>query len=99
MSFSLHPTVSQISYYIRLTVCLAILAAAGCVGARAQIVRTDSVAGGVISSDSIRKAFDNGPYFGLYKDNYFIFGTSVGQRPTRENSNSRYQYRSVSPSR
>ena len=66
MSFSLHPTVSQISYYIRLTVCLAILAAAGCVGARAQIVRTDSVAGGVISSDSIRKAFDNGPYFGLY---------------------------------
>ena len=37
----------------------------------AQIVRTDAN----VSSDSIRKAFDDGPYFGLYKDNYFIFGT------------------------
>lgn len=91
MSFSLHPTVNPISYYLRITVCVAILAAAGCIGTRAQIVRTDSVAGAVISSDSIRKAFDDGPYFGLYKDNYFIFGTSVGQRPTRENSNIKFQ--------
>ena len=91
MSFSLHPTVNPISYYIRITVCVAILAAAGCIDARSQIVRTDSVAGSVISSDSIRKAFDDGPYFGLYKDNYFIFGTSVGQRPTKENSNIKFQ--------
>ena len=91
MSFSLHPTVNPISYYIRITVRVAILAAAGCIDARSQIVRTDSVAGSVISSDSIRKAFDDGPYFGLYKDNYFIFGTSVGQRPTKENSNIKFQ--------
>lgn len=53
----------------------------------AQIVRPDNA----ISSDSIREAFDNGPYFGLYKDNYFIFGTSVGPRPSRENTNIKFQ--------
>ncbi|MDE6652620.1 MAG: phospholipase A [Paramuribaculum sp.] len=44
-----------------------------------------------ISSDSLRKALDNGPYFGLYKDNYFIFGTSVGPKPTRQNTNIKFQ--------
>lgn len=58
-----------------------------CPGAMAQIVRPDSS----ISSDSIRRAFDDGPYFGLYKDNYFIFGTSLGPRPTRENTNIKFQ--------
>lgn len=53
----------------------------------AQIVRTDVA----VSSDSIRRAFDDGPYFGLYKDNYFIFGTSVGPKPTAENSNVKFQ--------
>ncbi len=43
------------------------------------------------TSDSIRKAMDNGPYFSLYKDNYFIFGTSIGPKPTRENSNIKFQ--------
>ncbi len=55
---------------------------------RAQIVARDSVA---ISADSVRRAFDDRPYFGLYKDNYFIFGTSIGSRPTRENSNVKFQ--------
>lgn len=56
-------------------------------GAGAQIVTTET-----ISSDSIREAFDKGPYFGLYKDNYFIFGTSVGhQRPSKENTNIKFQ--------
>lgn len=44
-----------------------------------------------INSDSIRRAFDDGHYFGLYKDNYFIFGTTVGQKPTKENSNIKFQ--------
>lgn len=64
-----------------------ILAIAWSVGAEGQIVRPETS----LSSDSIRRAFDNGPYFGLYKDNYFIFGTTVGQRPTRENSNVKFQ--------
>lgn len=56
--------------------------------ADAQIVNFNNE---VLQSDSVRRAFDNGPYFGLYKDNYFIFGTSVGPRPTRENSNVKFQ--------
>lgn len=45
----------------------------------------------LIDTDSLRRAMDNGPYFGLYKDNYFIFGTSIGQKPTKENSNVKFQ--------
>ncbi len=55
----------------------------------AQIVTTREE--GKISVDSIRKAMDDAPYFGLYKDNYFIFGTTIGQRPTKENSNVKFQ--------
>lgn len=44
-----------------------------------------------LDADSLRRDFDKQPYFGLYKDNYFIFGTTVGQKPTRENSNVKFQ--------
>lgn len=44
-----------------------------------------------INSDSLRRAYDRQPYFGLYKDNYFIFGSSIGPKPTRENSNVKFQ--------
>ena len=44
-----------------------------------------------IIADSIRRAFDDEPYFGLYKDNYFIFGTSIGPKPTKQNSNVKFQ--------
>lgn len=53
-----------------------------------QIVSLDNSS---VNSDSIREEFDKGPYFGLYKDNYFIFGTALGQRPTRENTNVKFQ--------
>lgn len=46
---------------------------------------------GVIDTDSVRRDFDKQPYFGLYKDNYFVFGTAVGPKPTRENSNVKFQ--------
>lgn len=42
-------------------------------------------------TDSLRRAFDSGPYFTFYKDNYFVFGTSIGPKPTRENSNVKFQ--------
>lgn len=44
-----------------------------------------------IDADSLRRDFDRQPYFGLYKDNYFAFGTSVGPKPTKENSNVKFQ--------
>lgn len=56
--------------------------------ASSQIVSLDN---GSVNSDSIRREFDKGPYFGLYKDNYFIFGPSVGHKPTRENTNVKFQ--------
>lgn len=41
--------------------------------------------------DSLRQEFDNGPYFGLYKDNYFEVGVPVGQKITRHNSDVKFQ--------
>lgn len=44
-----------------------------------------------LNGDSIRRAFDDQPYFGLYKDNYFIFGPAIGPKPSRENTNIKFQ--------
>lgn len=41
--------------------------------------------------DSIKNEFDYGPYFGLYKDNYFTAGTTIGHKPTRTNSDVKFQ--------
>lgn len=66
------------------TVCLAAVSMA----AGAQIV-TDSLER--VDTDSVRRAFDRGPYFGLYKDNYFIFGTAVNHTPTKTNTDIKFQ--------
>ncbi|MCH5216498.1 MAG: phospholipase A [Muribaculaceae bacterium] len=42
-------------------------------------------------TDSVRAEFDNGPYFTLYKDNYFIAGTTLGGRPNKTNSDVKFQ--------
>lgn len=57
--------------------------------ATAQILVTDKK--DIINTDSLRRDFDKQPYFGLYKDNYFIFGTSIGPKPTVQNSNVKFQ--------
>lgn len=57
-------------------------------GVNAQIVSEKNE---IIDTDSLRRDFDNQPYFGLYKDNYFIFGPPIGQRPTKENTNIKFQ--------
>ncbi len=59
------------------------------VAARAQIISQSPSE--VIDTDSVRKAFDNSPFFGLYKDNYFIFGPSVGPKATKANTNVKFQ--------
>ena len=55
---------------------------------RAQIISVD---GEKLDADSIRKDFDDRPYFGLYKDNYFIFGPAIGPKMTKENTNIKFQ--------
>lgn len=41
--------------------------------------------------DSLKKEFDYGPYFRLYKDNYFTVGTTIGKKPTATNSDVKFQ--------
>lgn len=44
-----------------------------------------------IDPDSVRAEFDKTPSFGLYKDNYFIFGSPIGHKATKENTNVKIQ--------
>ena len=46
---------------------------------------------GALDTDSIKRDFSNQPYYGLYKDNYFIFGPSVGPPATKQNTNIKFQ--------
>jgi phospholipase A1 len=58
--------------------------------ASAQIVVTGDK--DKFNADSIRSDYDNRPYFGLYKDNYFTAGTTVGtDKIRRTNSDVKFQ--------
>ncbi len=57
-------------------------------GTHSQILLTG---GEPISEDSVTRDFSNQPYFGIYKDNYFIFGPSVGPKATKQNTNVKFQ--------
>lgn len=75
---------------ILLTTVTALVALLLCVPvARGQILTTKAFE--ALTTDSVLRDFSNQPYFGLYKDNYFIFGPSVGPKPTKENTNIKFQ--------
>lgn len=58
--------------------------------ADAQIVNIPSEP--QINTDSLRRAFaDQHYYFGLYKDNYFIFGPPINKTPDKHNTNIKFQ--------
>lgn len=45
-----------------------------------------------VDVDSLKRAFaDTHYYFGLYKDNYFIFGPPIGKKPDKHNTNIKFQ--------
>lgn len=46
---------------------------------------------GVSMADSMRRELKTAPYFSLYKDNYFIVGTSLSETPTKHNSDAKFQ--------
>ena len=75
---------SHIIYRYILFVILAISA----YSAQAQIVKTSD---NNFNEDSVRNEFDRGSYFSLYKDNYFIAGTTLGSRPSTTNSDIKFQ--------
>lgn len=68
---------------------LSIVLLLSCLCAPAQILLTGG--GDPLDADSVKRDFSNQPYFGLYKDNYFIFGPSIGQRPDKTNTNVKFQ--------
>ena len=41
--------------------------------------------------DSVKRVFETIPSFGLYKDNYFSIGTTIGHRPDSYNSDVKFQ--------
>ncbi|MBR5086678.1 MAG: phospholipase A [Muribaculaceae bacterium] len=41
--------------------------------------------------DSLIHDFDNRPFFGIFKDNYFALGTAINQKPTEYNSDVKFQ--------
>ncbi|MDR2473676.1 MAG: phospholipase A [Tannerella sp.] len=43
------------------------------------------------NADSVRRELDTGPYFSLYKDNYFIGGVPLGDKIKANNSNVKFQ--------
>ncbi|MDE7159689.1 MAG: phospholipase A [Muribaculaceae bacterium] len=42
-------------------------------------------------TDSLTQELEYGPYFGLYRDNYFVVGTALGSKPTSTNSDVKFQ--------
>ena len=59
--------------------------------AKAQITTVDDNKKNEFNVDSIVKDFDSRPFFGLYKDNYFVAGTALNQKPTEFNSDVKFQ--------
>ena len=45
----------------------------------------------LLNADSILYDFDNRPFFGLYKDTYFVAGTALNTKPTEYNSDVKFQ--------
>ncbi len=43
------------------------------------------------NADSVRAVLDKMPYFTLFKDNYFVGGTTIGKNPTANNSDVKFQ--------
>lgn len=42
-------------------------------------------------NDSLKKELRYGPFFGFYKDNYFLVGSTLGGKPTAMNSDVKFQ--------
>ena len=67
---------------------LAAVALLGALPAHTQILKTEPK---VDLTDSLREEFDKGPYFSLYRDNYFAVGTTPTHKPNGDNSNVKFQ--------
>jgi len=55
----------------------------------AQILNYSSLE--VYNADSVRAELDKAPYFGSFRDSYFVGGLPIGHRPTAQNSDVKFQ--------
>lgn len=70
-------------------VCLvALLILAGTIPMSGQITTIKSAE--KLNADSILQDYDNRPFFGIYRDNYFTVGTALNQKPTKFNSDVKF---------
>jgi len=75
--------------FLRSLIALVALLLADAPAVQAQIVTIDKE--NEFNADSIRRDFDSRPYFGMYKDNYFLLGTTFPGKPTSTNSDVKFQ--------
>jgi len=75
--------------FLRSLIALVALLLAAAPAVQAQIVTIDKE--NEFNADSIRRDFDSRPYFGMYKDNYFLLGTTFPGKPTSTNSDVKFQ--------
>ena len=73
---------------MRIRIIILSIAILACINvSHAQIL---AYTGKPLDVDSVKNDFENQPYFGLYKDNYFIFGPSL-KNPNNTNTNIKFQ--------
>lgn len=77
------------SRFIILFITVVVALFAGAPRSSAQIIEMPDE---TMNVDSLKRAFaDQHYYFGLYKDNYFIFGPPIGYKPDKTNTNIKFQ--------
>ncbi len=73
---------------MRIRIIILSIAILACINvSHAQIM---AYTGKPLDVDSVKNDFENQPYFGMYKDNYFIFGPSL-KNPNNTNTNIKFQ--------
>ena len=82
--------VNQLCIMKRGLLLILILTASFC-GLSYSVAQIVSLPNETINNDSVRREFDKGPYFTLYKNNYFVFGGPIGYTPTKSNTNVKFQ--------
>ena len=58
---------------------------------RTELLRRIEDARPDYNADSVRAVIESGPYFGIFRDNYFIGGIPIGGPVRRDNANVKFQ--------
>ena len=89
VTFVLLCRVYIITFMKKIALFLLVLFIPGLAKVTAQILEKDPKM--EYNADSVRAVLDKAPYFSLFKDNYFVGGTTIGHKPTAANSDVKFQ--------